>query len=1180
MPLKPPARPSVDAIRVLRHIALYGSFGTAAGTTAYVLEDQRRQICKLKRIVENGRKLKEFKRHQHTDRGSSSREKPLDFNAFIQDLESSGRIVKETVSQEVATVKNENEFHYHFRKRKCTKSATGQVSQHNVRKGHLDENHPENWQSLVADQPFANLPRRPSPTVVSSGLGPSRTSSSQLLHSFLGNSSVTDLRHSFPKLNRDSLETDVFDKLAARPSERSQTSPSPSYEIENRNSQRSVLHTVQSKSHEFIRKINLKESNEHQIASLKTIFHASSRMLSGAVLLQKDATLWEQKKLHDGDISEDPLLPRPSLQPELPRVVVGYIPSEWQPSRFLLQDQLKEVSDYLARVIAFQYNVIRFLDGLKARLYLRIVRRRTIYYLHGIVDIYSNVTRFVFDLELRHINVRFKHDNTTIAQDHHLFGVPVESMSQITIAQPTHSSCLSREDHIEHTQGTAAKLEQECEDASTFPKHRFWVKDTLSTGSVEDHSSSVQDIPESNPLLERRIEPVSVAKMPHSSNEQASLIRSTWFRTRDLKQVEALFDTLLSYASITDRSLDTQVHNARVWAFIQARAYEQASAYLKSAFILGCVQANAYTLDLMMTVAAVRNDWTLVEDLQKIWKDVQKPNKPSKSPLFRSIFSQHCSEATEPRIAQFVWTITQRLGIQYVNQDLQVILSECFKAGDIEKAIALAYFVRDHGSQVQITACTVHNAFRSYTKHHRPTGYTLLQLLEQLKTINPTLLSKELVALVWVTLANQLRQHSKRGHRHVGYRDHHHRDFRCAIPYLRTLYAESRSLSKATPQKIPPGLVKAEMNSANSTGNFAAVVRIYDHHMSTGIRGRPDMLNLCVYASEKMGQREKARSLIEQAQVAGENTSSARKILILSLIKSKDIVDPHVLERLVFDFYEREERQTGKIKHDLMTGAVSNLLNRTFKWGGANSYVNALNIVKKAYLTYAEKEPFRIAQWTVFFQAYSQTGNWRGITWVIENILAKHVKIDLHFFKMLWVEKTRWLQSMEQSEQAEVARRAFFRIRNRLRREYQGNRWWTVEMGKQMVQVLTKLQMEFAGPKVASSNLQETVRPLEDYVQEENNPKWKPPRASRWTRYSPTIRDLPWARLPPPSSTFTSFLIPIRNRYRNRERDRDRKQESKTSEVSQPTTEEEAESPFANPSEDEFCELSPIVAHE
>ncbi len=159
MPLKPPTRPSVDAIRVLRHIALYGSFGTAAGTTAYVLEDQRRQICKLKKIVENGRKLNEFKRHQHTARGASSSDKSLDFNAFIQVLESTGHLVKEPVSQ----TENDNEFHYHFRKRKCTKSEVGQVSQHSSRKGH-----PDKWQPQVADQPFVNLPSQSSPPVVSS----------------------------------------------------------------------------------------------------------------------------------------------------------------------------------------------------------------------------------------------------------------------------------------------------------------------------------------------------------------------------------------------------------------------------------------------------------------------------------------------------------------------------------------------------------------------------------------------------------------------------------------------------------------------------------------------------------------------------------------------------------------------------------------------------------------------------------------------------------------------------------------------------------------------------------------------------------------------------------------------------------------------------------------------------
>ena len=1172
MPLKTPARPSADAIRVLRHIALYGSFGTAAGATAYVLEDQRRQICKLKRIVENGRKLNEFKRYHHTDGSSSSCQKPLDFNAFIQSLESSGRIVKEPVSQEDATRKDEKEFHYHIRIKKCTKSAAGQDRQHGVRNGHLNEKIPGKWQSPVEDQAPVNLPDQTSPPIFPSRSGSSLTPNSQLLRPFLENSSVTDRHHPLRQLDRDSLEKDISGKLAAPPSEHRQNSSTLSSEIDNRNSPQNVLRTVRIKRHEFFRKISL-ESRVYQIAGLKAIVHASSRMLSGAVLLQMDAALWERRGAHVGDIREDPLVPKHSPQPELPVDVVGDIFSAWQRSH-LLQDLMKEVSDYLTRVIAFQYNVLRILDKLKARLSLHIVRRRTIHSLHGAVDIYSDVARFIFDLELRLMTVRLKHHRTLISQD---------------IRPDGASSHLSREDHSpasEHIQGVAVQLEEERKKTPTFPKPWFWLKDTLSKGdslnfSGETNSLSLQSALGSDSLLEESVEPASATTIPHSSHEQASLIRLTWLRTRDLKQVETLFDTLLSAASIADRSLDTQVHNARVWAFIQARAYEQASAYLKSAFILGNIRADADTLDLMMTVAAVRNDWTLVEDLQKAWNDFQGPNKPSKHQLFRAIFSQYCSEATSPRIAQFVWTITQRLGIQYVNQDLEAILSECFKAGDIEKAIALAYYVREHGSHVQVTAYTVLKAFRSYTRHHRPTGYTLLQLLEQLKTVNRNLLSKELVALVWGILANQLRQHAQagRGHSHLRYHHHHERNFQSAIPYLRTLFADSRSLREGTPQnrkKIPPSLVKAEMNSALSTGNFEEVVRIHDRHKRTGIRGRPDMLNLSVCACEKMGQREKAEALIEQAHVAGENTRGARMIMLLSLIKSKDIMDPHVLERLVFDFYQREEQQTGKIEHGLMTGAAANLLNRTVKWDGVSNYVSALNLVMKAYLTYAEKEPFHIAQWTVFFQAYSQTGNWKGVTWVIENILARHVKIDLHFFKMLWAERTRWLKSTEQPEQAEVVQRAFNRIRNRLRREYQGNRWWSAEIGKKMVQVLTMLQEEFAGVEMARPTLQETVRPLEDYVLEENQPERKLPRASIWTRYSPIIRDSPWARLPPPSTTLTNFLIPTRNRHRNRN------QELQPNEIPQSASiiEENKEPPDGNPPQDELFDISPMVAHE
>jgi hypothetical protein len=112
---KPPPSPSTGALRLLRWLALYGSFGTAAGATAFVLEEQRRQICRLSRIRDNGKKLREFMhRRNHTNAPSLP-----DFHDYVQDLETKGLVKREPVIQSgkagIAGVGSQENYHYEMK---------------------------------------------------------------------------------------------------------------------------------------------------------------------------------------------------------------------------------------------------------------------------------------------------------------------------------------------------------------------------------------------------------------------------------------------------------------------------------------------------------------------------------------------------------------------------------------------------------------------------------------------------------------------------------------------------------------------------------------------------------------------------------------------------------------------------------------------------------------------------------------------------------------------------------------------------------------------------------------------------------------------------------------------------------------------------------------------------------
>jgi hypothetical protein len=124
------APPSRGALRLLRQLALYGSFGTATCATAFVLEEQRRQICRLSKAVDNGRKLRKLMRQTHS--GAAG---PRSFAGYVQALEAEGLVARETVGdakEPSGGAGGLQEYHWHARPR-SDKSVRAEGSRKPVR---------------------------------------------------------------------------------------------------------------------------------------------------------------------------------------------------------------------------------------------------------------------------------------------------------------------------------------------------------------------------------------------------------------------------------------------------------------------------------------------------------------------------------------------------------------------------------------------------------------------------------------------------------------------------------------------------------------------------------------------------------------------------------------------------------------------------------------------------------------------------------------------------------------------------------------------------------------------------------------------------------------------------------------------------------------------------------------
>ncbi|KAF2400992.1 hypothetical protein EJ06DRAFT_530074 [Trichodelitschia bisporula] len=116
-------RLSSGRLAILRRYALYCSVGTAATVTAFILEGQRRQICQLRKIVENGERLKALVRNSHSDASVASPTR--DFASYVASLEARGLVVREPVGE------NEDAYHYRLADgaKKTTRTSDARTAQ-------------------------------------------------------------------------------------------------------------------------------------------------------------------------------------------------------------------------------------------------------------------------------------------------------------------------------------------------------------------------------------------------------------------------------------------------------------------------------------------------------------------------------------------------------------------------------------------------------------------------------------------------------------------------------------------------------------------------------------------------------------------------------------------------------------------------------------------------------------------------------------------------------------------------------------------------------------------------------------------------------------------------------------------------------------------------------------------
>ncbi|TKA44804.1 hypothetical protein B0A49_14043, partial [Cryomyces minteri] len=138
-------------------------------------------------------------------------------------------------------------------------------------------------------------------------------------------------------------------------------------------------------------------------------------------------------------------------------------------------------------------------------------------------------------------------------------------------------------------------------------------------------------------------------------------------------------------------------------------------------------------------------------------------------------------------------------------------------------------------------------------------------------------------------------------------------------------------------------------------------------------------------------------AMIHDAQAAGMNICNALGPLIRHRMKTdpKQQSKPKDLRHTVLEFYRLMDANRIPVKHYIAVSAADLLVKQ-------RKPTAAIDLLTEIYQSeWARKRPFDIAAMTVFLRAYAAKRYMPGITWVLETVRAKDMRIDSDLIRTL-----------------------------------------------------------------------------------------------------------------------------------------------------------------------------------
>ncbi|KAK4502758.1 hypothetical protein PRZ48_006184 [Zasmidium cellare] len=195
----------------------------------------------------------------------------------------------------------------------------------------------------------------------------------------------------------------------------------------------------------------------------------------------------------------------------------------------------------------------------------------------------------------------------------------------------------------------------------------------------------------------------------------------------------------------------------------------------------------------------------------------------------------------------------------------------------------------------------------------------------------------------------------------------------------------------------PAQRIEREILTAFSLKHYQEALDIY--RTSRSAAGRPvspQALEVAVEASLRLcrGDRAEALDIISEARKAGMDTTRAMQPILLHHmwhLRPDEKRDANSLRMMVMDWDRENEAKGRPVNNHIGVTAANILINNHWPEHG----INLLSDLSRSERV--KQKPFDITAMTVFLKGYAALRSAKGISWTIQTVLKKDMRIDRKF---------------------------------------------------------------------------------------------------------------------------------------------------------------------------------------